>query len=407
MLIFPAGNVPPELKVLHVGFGPDSFIAGSGWFPNYRATNLYELEWLCASTNADRNEQMRQNFGISQKRSSTNFASLVAKAVKANPNIVVMITTQTSAHADQILMAIAAGVKYIMVDKPLVTSLAEWKQVAGAAQSEGTLIFLTYNHTFNAPVHQIRRMAQEIGVKSVRSFFLQSWLNQNHGEMRQFKWRTGDKLCGPLDIWSHAENLASFCIGKPLRSVSDVKLGTGGGHERGEIYTSGTCNAAFDGGVTGIINFDQALDGHRDDIGVIVSLNDGRHVMWSLELGVDNLWVTKWTEPSITNLEHWTRHMRGDGFFDADINSTFTAAPPGHQDGWGTMWQYLFAAAAGAIYRDMGIEFGFLEGQEPKIFSIEVPGLAAAAQTAQFVEAAVLSHEQRGGKEVQLSEIAV
>lgn len=405
MILFPKGRVPPQLEVLHVGFGPDAFISSAGWWPNYRATGLYDLRWLCASRNREKAEQMRQNLHISTKKSGVKFANLVTRAVRDNPNIVVMITTETSNHVHLILMAIAAGVQYIVVDKPLVTSLAEWKQVAEAAQSKGTLIFLTYNHTFNAPVHQIRRLAQEVGVKSVRSFFFQSWLNKDHGEMRQFQWRTADKLCGPLDIWSHAENLASFCVGQPLRSVSKVKLGTGGGHNRGNIYTSGTCTAAFVGDATGTIEFHQALDGHRDNIGIIVSLKDGRHLMWSLELGVDNLWVTKWTEQSMTNLEHWTRHMRGDQFFADDINATFTAAPPGHHDGWGTMWQYLFTAAAGEIYRDMGIDFGFPEGQEPRILSVEVPGLAAAAQTAEFVEAAVLSFEQRNGCEVDLIEM--
>ncbi len=395
MLIFREGHIPPMIPVLHLGFGPDAFIANSGWFANYTATYLYYLHWLCASRDRDKHELMRQNLAIPEDDASNSYEDLLYEVFSndQHQDAVVCITTQTEYHAEHIVQAVNAGAKFIMVDKPLVRTLAELLRVKEAVEAADATLFLTYNHQFCAPVHQIRHLAQTVGVKSVKSWFLQSWLNQNLKGLRQFDWRTADPLCGPLDIWSHAENLASFVLGQKIASVEDVRLGTGGGHGQGEIFTSGTCTANFAGGIKGEISFDQTLEGHLDDIGVCVTLNDGRHVMWRLELGVDNLWVSKWHDADLSGtLTNWTRTMRGSSAFDPRINATFNETPAGHHDGWSTMWRYLFTAAAGAMYRKRGLDLGFGDN-EPPILSLPVPGFDAAEQTARFVEAAVRAHE--------------
>lgn len=407
MIVFPRGHVPQQFPVFHLGFGPDAFIANAGWHGNYSATNLYRLAWLCPSRNAEKAAQMGENLRLPAHCVSHDYAALLASVFGGgqNRNAVVCITTETGFHAQHITQALAAGAKYLLVDKPLVRDCNELGQVRQAVKTAGAVLGLTYNHIFNAPVHQIRHLALTVGVKKVRSWFRQAWLDNNLKGLRQFDWRTDDPLCGPLDIWSHAENLASFATAQPLLSVSHVRLGTGGGHGKGEIYTSGTCNAHLAGGVEGEIEFHQALPGNRDNIGVCVTLNDGRHVMWQLELGVDNLWTTKWHQPDCHgNLQNWERSMRGDGTFDPAVNQTFGETPPGHHHGWSSLWRYLFTAYAGYLYKVQGLNLGFADGQRPKIFDIGVPGLREAEQTARFV-AAALQSANSSGKEVALGSI--
>lgn len=400
MLIFPTNHVPPVLDVFHVGFGPDCFIAKGGWWPNYTATNLYKLQWLCPSRDSMKAEQMRQNLRLEQAVVSSDYATHVADVFgkPENRHAVVCITTETGSHAENILTALAAGARFLIVDKPLVRTLEEFLRVEAAVKQAGAHLFLTYNHQFAAPVHQIRHLAKAVGVRGVSAWFLQGWLDSNLNGLRQFDWRTNDPLCGPLDIWSHAENLASFVLGQNIVSVSTVTLGTGGGHGKGEIFTSGSCEATFAAGTTGKIFFDQAKPGHLDDIGVCVSLNDGRHAMWRLELGVDNLWISDWHQPDLSgNLEHWRRFMRGGEGFEPSINETFNETPPGHHDGWSTLWRYLFTAAAGAMYRDRGIDLG---ENMPRILSLPVPSLEAAKQTARFVEASLCAYRTKGSAEL-------
>ncbi|TSC60067.1 MAG: hypothetical protein Greene041662_241 [Candidatus Peregrinibacteria bacterium Greene0416_62] len=403
MITFPTNFVPDQLDVLHVGCGPDSFIGNSGWRPNYLATGLYDLNWLCASTNLAHNEQMRQNLHIPTKRCSTRFAGLAKRALKRNGHTVIMITTPTDNHAKLICQAAELGAKYVVCDKPLVTSAAEMSQVKQAVDDSGTRLFLTYNHVYCAPIFEIRQRIAAIGVETIETFFFQEWLNKDQGSLRQL-WRTKSPLCGPLDIASHVEHMQSFCLGSPMTRVTRAHLGTGGFYPN--IYTNGDFDVEFYSGASGKIRFDQALPGHLDDIGVVVQLKNGQWLMWRLELGVDNLWVSKVATPDRDKLEHWTRHMRGSDSFDKGVNATFNAAPAGHQDGWGTEWQYLFTGIAGAIYADLELDLGFRDNAPP-ILSIPVPGYEAAKQTAQFIEAIVISHEQRSGSAVNLSEISV
>lgn len=406
MIVFPQGKVPALLPVFHLGFGPDAFIANAGWYPNYTATNLFWLNWLCPSRNPDKAAAMRANLRMAPDNCSHDYASLLQKvfAERGNPNAVVCITTETGYHADHIVAAVEAGARYVIVDKPLVRTLAEFNRVRKAVTDREVLLVLTYNHLFNAPVFQMRRMAREFGVTEVRAWFYQSWLDSNLSGLRQFDWRTDDKLCGLADIGSHAENLASFATGLPLISISKARLGSGGGHGKGNIYTSGGCIATFGDGIPGEITFDQAQPGHRDDIGVCVSLQDGRRLLWRLELGVDNLWITESHHASCFELAGWTRHMRGDALFSGEVNKTFNETPHGHHHGWSSLWRYLFTAAAGAIYRDLGTDLGFGKDDEPPILRASLPGLAAGEQTTRFLAAMVQSFE--GGSAVNLADIA-
>jgi hypothetical protein len=120
-------------------------------------------------------------------------------------------------------------------------------------------------------------------------------------------------------------------IGQPIVSVDDVRLGTGGNHGRGEIYTEGRCTATYQHGLDATIRFTQIEPGHRDDIGILVRLKDGRYLLWRLELGVDNLWVYQGSAAPEAPFEPhhgWTRYMRGDSFFMDEVNKSLEQFKP-------------------------------------------------------------------------------
>lgn len=390
MIICP--QTPPLLPIFHIGFGPDSFIAKAGWHPGYTRTNFFKLEWLAASRDAQKAAQMAQHLRVHGAKSSHEYDRLLERVFEnlpMNKDAVICVTTETGNHTDNLIAAVNAGAKFLVVDKPGVRTVAEYNRLAEVIQQSNALLRVTYNHLMNAPVFMIQRLVAEHGAHSVESFFYQQWLRQK-GDFRQFVWRTSDRFCGPLDIGSHAENMASFVLGRPLTSVSKVVLGSSNFGKK-DVFTSGSCRGNFSG-VQGKISFDQTREGHQDDIGVMVRLKDDRTVMWRLELG-ENLWVSKVGRPDPFNPAHWTRHTRGDVLFSPEICAIFDLTPPGHSQGWGSMWEYFFLALAGKIYRVLGIDLGFEPGKAHPILSVELPGISAIRQTAQYVAALGQAHD--------------
>lgn len=401
-------NKPKRFDVFMAGCGKGSFIGPCAWLPNFPRP-LYDIYALCPSRDADGAYWAGVNYEIPSSRVFWKFQELIDRAV-SNQLAVLGIATPTGAHYDQLSIALKAGVKNIICDKPVVRTLYEAESLVELAKMKNARVVVSYNHRYNSPVMALRHLVKMAGpenVASIEAGFLQGWLQDDPG-IRQSEWRLSDQLCGLLDIGTHAADLASFVAGSPVREISAAKLGTAGKHGR-RVFDNGSWNTCFENGISGSVRFHQALPGHADDIYVVVRFRNDNAVMFRMEWHPDALFVSGHTDASLEMESVWRRELRGlsslelDGMgkiFPDSVLAACSKNPPGHVEGWDHYWTVLFSAAAGYFYRKIG---DLQEGQGPPVMSLPVPLLEdAGLETARVVEA-VVSSAAHEGKSIEIA----
>lgn len=404
-----AGVVPKELYVIAVGAGPRAFIINGAWLTNLWATFMYVIGAAVVQPGReDDKEWTMANLRLDDRHVSYSIKEQVALAIQQGvpiESIVVCICTPTGLHCQHICEAIEAGVKHILCDKPLVTSVAELRKIQAAlAKTKGVQIYLTFNHRYNGAVFQMRAIAAKNpgNVARIDAAFLQDWLH-DPVTGQQADWRVANELCGKLDIETHAVDLVSFVAGSPVASVKNAVIARKGPFaiERG-FSDQGHTDLMFANGIVGSSEYDQGNKGHADDIYVIMTLKGGEQYLWRMAWGPETLFVGS-TMSSVDNPSEWEMHLRGHSpLFATEINEAFGATPGGHIQGWPSYWRSLFLAIAGDIYRRNGNPIvPFL----PTSMQLPVPTIGdAGVNITAFIEASVLS-ARSGGASVPLAEV--
>lgn len=420
MLHFPPACtvVPPRIPTCIVGLGPGGFIGPTAHGPNLLATNTFDIVAAGTEPNTDFHVNVAGNLRVPQNMVSPNLSELIDRLVhmhragdlKLPP--VVDITTPTSLHARQINLAAQRGIRYIITDKPAVAEIAEIRQVRDVLQSTGAKLWVTFNHRYNFVVAWLRAFVAKHPdrIKSIYAGFLQDWL-MKEVHFRQADWRTAHKLCALLDILTHAEDLGGYVAGSPIVAVEDANAEMAGEFARkAQFFDTADGQFTCANGLKGRARCSQSLAGHADDIYVCVNLMDGRQLMWRMEWNSDALFVGR--AENIHNRTAYEQHLRGHSDFfstelgDADLAGTLAQQygknPPGHIQGWDTLWYFLFLGIAGAIYRDLKLP---CVPHLPLSMQIEPPTFEGAGiQATAYVHAHVKSAED-GGRRVELAEV--
>lgn len=100
---------------------------------------------------------------------------------EVRPDIVCIATRQTM-HADQIELAAAAGVRGILCDKPLATTLTESDRIIAACQAHSVALLFGLDRRHLTPYQQLRQMIADGVVGDVRSMIAHGVPNLiNHG----------------------------------------------------------------------------------------------------------------------------------------------------------------------------------------------------------------------------------
>ncbi|MDD5025850.1 MAG: Gfo/Idh/MocA family oxidoreductase [Candidatus Peribacteraceae bacterium] len=416
MLHFPpeCTVIPPRIPACIVGLGPGGFIGPTAHGPNLLASNMFDIRWAGTEPNTDFHVNVAKNLRLPQENVSSDLAALFrrmvlqsqAKDVSLPP--IVDICTPTHLHAAQIKLAVESGVRHIMTDKPAVGEIAEIHQVREVLKQTGAKLWVTFNHRYNFVVAWLRAYVAKHPkrIASIDAGFLQDWLIKEV-HFRQADWRTAHKYCALLDILTHAADLASYVAGAPITSVEGARVEAS---RWAEFFDAGYGRLMFGNNIGGSAQCSQSSKGHADDIYVCVTETDGRRLMWRMEWNPDALFVSQ--TPDIENRSMFSQRLRGHSSFFAEalgdeklateLAQQYGKNPPGHIQGWVTLWYFLFLGIAGAYCRDLQLPcIPFL----PKAMQIEPPTFEDAGVQATACVHAYAKSAENGGKRVTLAEV--
>jgi predicted dehydrogenase len=418
-----------KYPVLFIGIGPDSFIGPTAWVPNILATFCFIFKWAAPSRDEQKTKQVCADYGLDPDHCSNDYQTLVMGAVEEEKeDLVVAITTETQHHFEQIKFCIKAGVKTILLDKPPVDSMAQWREIRDLAEEHGVVILVSYQHTLNPVVEQMAVIAaahiEAHGPESVEvhGFFLQDWLYRPPMEIRQV-WRLEDQWCGLKDIGTHAGDMAAVVAGAPIDVVTKSIHGKARVAELEKpAFDNGEMDVTFTNGVTGSVRYHQALPGHTDDIGVVLSLttDEGNvHFMFRMEWSSDGMFIST-GNGDIEDLEQWGEPLlRGADnvndsdlaailgvdsdaqIFDEEVLGLFGKNPGGHIQGWDVFWMIFFWRCYRVILESQGREEAawlkpLLKGRCPDF-------VKSGGHTTAVVDASIDCHES--GETASVSEL--
>lgn len=160
----------------------------------------------------------------------------------------VSICTPDHLHYEGIVAALRAG-KHVLVEKPMVSSLAEAEALADVLKENGHLVFAVHHQMRHAPAFEAAKRVVEEG-RLGRIFYIEAnyWHDMADRSTMFDDWRIryGQSLifghgCHPLDLIMH---LAGGEPGRHSTYLSKV-----GFDDYPAAYTSATTTMAFDGGI--------------------------------------------------------------------------------------------------------------------------------------------------------------
>ena len=381
--------------VLIVGCGPDAFIGPCAWICNLLATWLFKIVLVAPSRDVDKCKQFANDYDMPEGSVSHDYAALLKRGVELHgDDLVVCICTETAQHCDHMLMAIDAGVKTILIDKPPVLNYGEWKKVNDAATAKGVLICVSFQHSMNASVHQIAELTAK-GIAdgkdvAIQTGFLQDWLI-NPPDIRQARWRLSNKYCGVYDLKSHVGHLGSVIAGSPIAKVlrSEHSMVRETWKDLPGL-DNGIVEVEYANGIRGTVRYHQALRGHKDDIYGIAEI-DSESYQFALEWGGGDTMYRKGGRGHRGGVQNWYAETRGGNMFSGAVNTAWSKNPPGHMQAWDTMWFSFFFAANRLILERRGDERAkyMIPLAQNRVPTFEVEG----RESALFVDAVIKSFE--------------
>jgi 2-hydroxy-4-carboxymuconate semialdehyde hemiacetal dehydrogenase len=123
-----------------------------------------------------------------------------------------ILTTPSSLHADQTLLALAKG-KHVQVEIPMSLNLPDAERIVAAARSSGKICMVTHTRRFSAPHREIRRRIQNgtfhLHHMVVETYFFRRENLNMHGQPRSWV----DNL-----LWHHgchSVDLAYWVLNEP------------------------------------------------------------------------------------------------------------------------------------------------------------------------------------------------
>ena len=124
----------------------------------------------------------------------------------------VILTTPSSMHADQAVMALGKG-KHVQVEIPMSLNLPDAERMVKAARQSGKTCMITHTRRFSSPHREIRQRIQEgtfhLHHMVVETYFFRRENTNMHGQARSWV----DNL-----LWHHgchSVDLAQWVLGEP------------------------------------------------------------------------------------------------------------------------------------------------------------------------------------------------
>jgi predicted dehydrogenase len=266
----------------------------------------------------------------------------------------------------------------VVCDKPLVHTSEQADDLVRTVRDKGVVFGVTYNYTGYPLVREARDMVARGDLGTIRKVvveYSQGWLATllERSGHKQADWRTDPARSGAAgamgDIGSHAENLATTILGRPITHIcADLATVV----EGRRLDDDGNLLLRFEGGIRGVLIASQISVGHENEVGIRI-FGDRGGLRWRQE-DPNTMLYSPLGEP--------TRILSRGNEYLGPAAQKASRTPPGHPEGYLEAFANVYLGIFEAIRaRQEGRELGELEGDFPRVED--------GARGVRFIEAVV------------------
>ena len=348
---------------------------------------LIELVCGAFSTDPANSKKSGQDLFLPPGRVYANFEEMIRKESelpKDERMDFVVIVTPNHAHFAPAMLALEKGF-HVVIEKPMVFSLAEARQLQKKVKETGLLLCLTHTYAGYPMVKQARQMVKEGVFGKIRKIYVeypQGWLSRlsEKDGSKQAEWRTDPARSGKAgcmgDIGTHAAHLAEYISGLQIKQLcADLSIFV----EGRALDDDGNVLLRFDNGATGVLFASQVAAGEENALKIRLYGEKGG-LEWAQQ--EPNTLLVKW-------LDAPTQILRAGSNYGDRLSSYAThncRTPGGHPEG------YLEAFAN--LYRNFALTLiATLNGKTPSKEELDFPSADEGVRGMAFIENVVRSNE--------------
>jgi predicted dehydrogenase len=375
-----------KLRMGMIGGGRNAFI-GAVHRIAANMDGLIELVCGAFSSNPENARQSGLDLFLPDDRIYPNYEEMIQKESRlpeGDRMDFVVIVTPNHAHFAPAMLALEKGF-HVVIEKPMVFSLAEARQLQDRLKQTGLLLCLTHTYAGYPMVKQARRMVKDGAFGKIRKIYVeypQGWLSrlsEKEGS-KQAEWRTDPNRSGKSgcmgDIGTHAAHLAEYVSGLRITQLcADLSIFV----EGRALDDDGNVLLRFDNGATGTLIASQVAAGEENPLKIRVYGEKGG-IEWAQQ--EPNTLLVKW-------LDAPTQIFRAGSNYagilsEAAIHNCRT--PGGHPEG--------SLEAFGNLYRNFALTLAArLDGTTPPKEAQDFPGIEDGVRGMAFIENVVRSNE--------------
>ena len=270
------------LRCAMVGGGRDAFI-GRVHRQAMALDGQITLVAGALSSQPDKARASGRDLGLADARNHGRWQDLLQHELSLSPEErvhFVSIVTPNDLHHPVAKAFVEAGF-HVVCDKPLVHTVEQAEDLAGAVGRAGTVFGVTYNYSGYPMVREARELvkARLLGeIRKVVVEYHQGWLARaiEAGGHKQAAWRTDPARSGAAgaigDIGSHAEQLVSAVTGLRVEALcADLNAAVPGR----AVDDDASVLLRFEGGARGVLMASQIAAGYDNDLRLRVFGSEG------------------------------------------------------------------------------------------------------------------------------------
>lgn len=370
-----------KLKMGMVGGGRGAFI---GAVHRMAALLDGEVEFVAGalSSTPEKSRASGEDLGLVDDRNYESWRQMLERE-SARPEgeriDFVSIVTPNDTHFPIAKAFVDAGFN-VVLDKPMVHTAEQARELEAAVEKAGVVFAVTYNYTGYPLVKEAaaRIAAGELGeIRKVFVEYHQGWLATKLEEsgQKQAAWRTDPARSGIAgsvgDIGSHAENLVATMTGLKIAELAaDVTTFV----EGRLLDDDASVLIRYTNGARGVLTCSQVCVGCENSLSIRVYGTSGA-LAWDQE-NPNRLEITPMDGP----VQVLTRAGAGLG----DAAGRATRLPGGHPEGFIEGFANVYRGAVEAIRAKRA-------GAAPEGLGAEHPTVADGARGVRFIEAVIAS----------------
>ncbi|MBO9595298.1 MAG: Gfo/Idh/MocA family oxidoreductase [Niabella sp.] len=320
-----------KLRVGMIGGGKDAFI-GAVHRLALNMDGLIELSCGALSVHPDVARESGELLFLPEDRIYLSYEEMIRKESELPEDKrihFVSIVTPNFVHFAPAMMALEHGF-HVVIEKPMVFSLDEAKQLQQKVKETGLMLCLTHTYTGYPMVKQARQMVAEGAFGKIRKVYVeypQGWLSrlsEREGNA-QAAWRTDPKKSGKSgcmgDIGTHAANLAEYITGQKISKLcADLNTIVEGRN----LDDDGAVLLKFDGGASGVLIASQVAAGEENALKIKIYGEKGG-LEWHQQ--EPNTLLVKWLDAPAQV------YRAGNGYL-GDYAKHNCRTPGGHPEGY-------------------------------------------------------------------------